>query len=183
MNLTLSRLSTETLHEFLDYFDHRAFLNDEDWAGCYCQAYLHPPETPMEEIFGPGKAREMVCDLVPEGKMDGYLARIEDRVVGWCAAGSSKLFRALPEAEDLLARIICFNIDPDFRNQGIAGEILDQVITDLQERGFSAVEAAPTTDAASEKSFQGTEAMFEARGFEKIAELPTGQVLMRRFFD
>ena len=183
MEITLSRLTTETLHDFLDYFDHRAFLNDEDWAGCYCQAYLHPPETNEEDVFGPGNARASACDLVAEGKMDGYLARIGQRVVGWCAAGSSKLFRRLPDADDQLARIICFNIDPDLRQQGLAGKLLDLVIEDLEQRGFSAIEAAPSKDPSSDKSFQGTVPMYETRGFEKVAEMPTGQILMRRFLD
>ena len=103
MALTIKRLSTETLDEFLDYFDHRAFLNDEDWAGCYCQLYLAPPGTPEEEVFGPGKARSGACDKVASGKMDGYLGYQDGKVVGWCAAGSSMLYPALPDAEDALA--------------------------------------------------------------------------------
>ena len=183
MKLELSRLTTENLHEFLDYFDHRAFLNDEDWAGCYCQAYLYPPETNEEDIFGPGKARVAACDRVAEGKMDGYLAHSQGKMVAWCAAGNSKLFQRLPDADDTLARIICFNVDPDFRNQGIAGELLDLIIEDLSNRGFAAVEAAPSTDDSSERSFQGTVSMYQERGFEKVTDMPTGQVLMRRHFD
>ena len=183
MQLNIKRLSVETLHDFLDYFDHRAFLRDEDWAGCYCQAYLHQPTTKEEDIFGPGKARQSACDLVSEGNMDGYLAYQEDKVVAWCAAGSSKLYRALPDAEDKLARIICFNVDPDLREQGIASELLDLVLNDLESRGFAAVEAAPSTAVVSDKSFQGTTAMFEIRGFEKITDINENQVLMRKHFD
>ena len=183
MSLSFKRLSTETLDEFLDYFDHRAFLNDEDWAGCYCQLYLTPPGTPEEEVFGPGKARSGACDKVATGKMDGYLGYKNGTVVGWCAAGSSMLYPALPEAEETLARVLCFNIDPDHRQQGVAGELLDLILSDLINRGFSAVEAAPSTESASAKSFQGTVAMFEERGFEKVTEINQNQVLMRRHFD
>jgi hypothetical protein len=45
------------------------------------------------------------------------------------------------------------------------------------------VEAAPSKESASAKSFQGTVAMFEERGFEKITEINANQVLMRRFLD
>lgn len=183
MNLTLKRLSVETLHDFLDYFDHRAFLRDTDWAGCYCQAYMHPPTTKAEEVFGPGKARQSACHLVSEGMMDGYLAYQNDKVVAWCAAGNSKLYRALPEADDKLARIICFNVDPDMREQGIASELLNLVLSDLESRGFAAVEAAPTTAEASDRSFQGTTEMFEKQGFEKITEINENQVLMLKHFD
>ena len=183
MQLHLKRLKTETLDDFLDYFDHRAFLRDDDWAGCYCQAYLNPPDTNEEDVFGPGKARQSACDRVNSGRMDGYLAYANDKVVGWCAAGSSKLYERLPDADDKLARLICFNVDPALRNQGIANTMLDLVISDLEQRGFAAIEAAPLASETSERSFQGTVSMFEARGFEKVAEMPSGQILMRRNFD
>lgn len=183
MEFTLKRLSVETLHEFLDYFDHRAFLNDEDWAGCYCQAYLNPPGTDEESVFGEGRARQAACDRVATGKMDGYLAFNKGRVVGWCAAANSKLFEALPEADETVARILCFNIDPDFRGQGLAGQILDLVIEDLIDRGFAAAEAGPRDEEISEKSFQGTLSMFESRGFEKVHQFDQGHFLVRRHFD
>lgn len=183
MEIRIERLCPENLHDFLYYFDHRAFLNDDDWAGCYCQAYLNPPDTDPESVFGEGKARQAACDRINAGRMDGYLAFAGDRVVGWCAAGNSKLFELIPDAEDTLARIICFNVDPDLRKQGIAGAMLDLVIEDLISRGFAAIEAGPSQGEATEKSFQGTISMFAARGFEKVMDLPAGQVLMRRFLD
>lgn len=179
MQIELTRLTPNSLHDFLDYFDHRAFLNDEDWAGCYCQAYLYPPDTDPAEVFGEGKARQSACDNIASGKMDGYLAFHEGKVVGWCAAGQSKLFAALPDADDALARIICFNIDPDFRQQGLAGQILDRVIEDLISRGFAAIEAAPLKGESSDRSFQGTVSMFEKRGFDKVMDFPNGSTLMR----
>lgn len=183
MQIHLRRLSLDSLHDFLNYFDHRAFLNDEDWAGCYCQAYLNPPDTNPEDVFGEGKARQAACDRVADGTMDGYLAYEDEEVVGWCAAASSLMFQALPGAEEKLARILCFNIDPKFRNQGIASQILDLVIEDLAARGFEAVEAAPRAEAFSDRSFQGTPEMFQKRGFEEIMELDQGQLLMRKYMN
>ena len=183
MDLEIKRLEIETLHDFLDYFDHRAFLNDEDWAGCYCQAYLHPPETNPEEIFGAGKARAVACRKVTEGSMDGYLAYSDRKVVGWCAAAESKMFQAIPGAEDRLARIICFNIDPDLRGQSLASKMLDLVLEDLEGLGFEAVEAAPRDEPFGPRSFQGTKEMFAKRGFEEIMDLSPGQTLMRHYFD
>lgn len=183
MELKVKRLSVATLHDFLDYFDHRAFLRDDDWAGCYCQAFMHPPTTKEEDVFGPGKARQAACDLVTEGEMDGYLAYEGEKVIAWCAAGSSKLYRALPDADEKLARIICLNVDPDLRQRGIASELLDTVIKDLETRGFAAIEAAPSLSETSDKSFQGTVEMFSQRGFEKVTEINENQVLMRKHLD
>ena len=183
MELQLKRLEVETLDDFLGYFDHRAFLRDENWAGCYCQAYLNPPESNEEDVFGPGKARQAACDRVKTGLMDGYLAYSDGKVVGWCAAGNSKLYERIPEADETLARIICFNVDPDLRQQGIANKMLHLVINDLIHRGFAAIEAAPSTEEISGRSFQGTVGMFASRGFEIVLEIPNGQVLMRRHLD
>jgi ribosomal protein S18 acetylase RimI-like enzyme len=115
--------------------------------------------------------------------MDGYLGYQDGKVVGWCAAGSSMLYPALPDAEDTLARVLCFNIDPDFRQQGVAGSLLDLILQDLIDRGFAAVEAAPSIQPATARSFQGTVPMFTERGFEKVTVINENQVLMRRHFD
>jgi ribosomal protein S18 acetylase RimI-like enzyme len=89
----------------------------------------------------------------------------------------------LPDAEDTLARVLCFNIDPDFRQQGVAGSLLDLILQDLINRGFAAVEAAPSIQPATARSFQGNVPMFTERGFEKVNEINENQVLMRRHFD
>jgi ribosomal protein S18 acetylase RimI-like enzyme len=79
--------------------------------------------------------------------------------------------------------VLCFNIDPDYRELGVAGELLDFILEDLKDRGFAAVEAAPSIEPASARSFQGTVSMFEERGFDKVTELNQSQVLMRRYLD
>lgn len=182
IELDLKRISVDSLHDFLDYFDHRAFLNDEDWAGCYCQAYLNDPSDNDEAAWAPGEPRKRACDRISSGAMDGYLAYHQGRVVGWCSAGSSLLYPAVPEANEKLALIVCLNIDPDMRKQGLAGQIMDLVIKDLSERDFEAVEATPHKDgAANEKSFRGTLGMYQARGFEPVHELGEYYVLMRKY--
>ena len=184
MDLELKRISVDSLHDFLDYFDHRAFLNDEDWAGCYCQAYLNEANDNGEEAWVEGAARQRACDRISSGAMDGYLAYNQGRVVGWCSAGSSKLYPGVPEAQESLAVIVCMNIDPDFRHQGLAGQIMDLVISDLTERGFAAVEATPHKNGdASDKSFRGTLSMYQSRGFEPVTELGELYVLMRKHLD
>ncbi len=172
--LKLRRLTVETLEDFLDYFDHRAFLNDPNWEGCYCQFYLN---TGTEEN---SDNREKACQRVETGEMDGYLAYLDDKVVAWCAAANSLLFPTLPDADDQLARILCFNVDPDFRGQTIAGKMLDLVIEDLKFRGFDVIEAGPNSEGYGDKSYRGSLSMFLKRGFEVVTELGDGFVLVRK---
>ncbi len=180
--MLLKRLQVNTLDDFLEYFDHRAFLDNKDWSGCYCQFYLGTDDdenVPLTEKAEQNRA--LACTRVASGEMDGYLLYEEDQVIGWCAAGSSLLYPGLPDAEEKLARILCFNIDPDRRGQGIASQLLQLVVADLAQRGFEAVEGAPKTTGISSKSYRGTESMFLTQGFEQVADLGDGFVLMRKY--
>lgn len=181
-DLTIKRLTTDSLHDFLDYFDHRAFLDNKDWSRCYCQHYLNLPEENAEEQKDLN--RDRACNRVAEGKMDGYLAYQGDRVLGWCAAGSSMLYPEVPESDEKIAVILCFNIDPDFRRQGLSGQILDLVLEDLKARGFEAAEAAPAKSAElGNRSYRGTLELFAKRGFEKLSDLGEDFVVVRKFLN
>lgn len=182
MDLELKRLSVETLDDFLDYFDHRAFLGDKNWAGCYCQFYLSAAEVENQsQDDKTAQNRALACSRVESGEMDGYLLFQGERVLGWCAAASSLLFPGLPGADEKLARILCFNMDPDLRGQGLAGKLLDLVVEDLTKREFEAVEAGPRSDSYGGKSYRGSKDMFLKRGFEEVADLGDGFVLVRKY--
>lgn len=172
--LIIRRLTVETLDDFLDYFDHRAFLNDPDWQGCYCQFYLNSGNDDGSQN------RDLACQRVATGKMDGYLAYQAGKVVAWCAAANSLLFPNLPGADDQLARILCFNVDPEFRGQALAGRMLDLIVEDLKAREFAAIEAAPSNKDYGAKSYRGSLEMFQKRGFVVLTELGDGHVLVRR---
>lgn len=180
--MELKRLTVETLDEFLNYFDHRAFLTNQEWAGCYCQFYLgsaNNADLSSEEKSAQNRA--LACSRVATGEMEGYLLFDGDQMVGWCAAGSSLLYPNVPDAQEKLARVLCFNIDPDWRGQGIASTLLEKVVADLSARGFEAVEGAPRSSETSIKSYRGTVSMFLTQGFEQVVELGDGFVLMRKY--
>ena len=177
--LEIKRLSVATLDDFLSYFDHRAFLEDKNWDGCYCQFYLNTQE--QNSSSSTELNRASACSRVETGAMDGYLAYEGGKVVGWCAAGSSLLYPGLPGAEETVARILCFNVDPDLRGQGISGQMLDLILEDLQARGFEAAEAGPNKDSYSVKSYRGSMDMFTKRSFEPVVELGDGFVLVRKY--
>ena len=181
--MEIKRLNVETLDDFLGYFDHRAFLEDPNWDGCYCQFYLNTPEQNALEGDKAEVNRASACSRVETSDMDGYLAYEGDKVVGWCASGSSLLYPGLPGADEKVARILCFNVDPDRRGQGVSGIILDLIIEDLSSRGFEAVEAGPNQNTYSDKSYRGSFGMFRKRGFESVAELEDGFVLVRKYLN
>jgi ribosomal protein S18 acetylase RimI-like enzyme len=179
--MEIKRLSVDTLDDFLEYFDHRAFLENKEWSGCYCQFYLAAEDTSVTGEDQSANNRSLACSRVETGAMDGYLLYEGDSFLGWCAAASSMLFPAFPEADETLARILCFNIDPARRGEGLAGELLDLVIQDLTSRGFEALEAAPNHSGYSTKSYRGSSQMFLSRDFQKVTDLGDGFILVRKY--
>jgi ribosomal protein S18 acetylase RimI-like enzyme len=179
------RLSPDELSPFLDFMDGPAFKGQPQWAGCYCQFYLNTPEQNADPAAKTGLNRELTCDRVNAGTMQGYLAfeTVDgvERVIGWMAANESKNFLALPGAEPTLARILCFVVDEGFQRRGVARALLNFAIADLPTRGFTAVEAAPYTQPSQQAAnYRGHMAMYEAAGFEPIADLGENGTLVRR---
>jgi len=39
MNINIKKLSPQFIEDYLYFFDHRAFCNHPEWAGCYCMFY------------------------------------------------------------------------------------------------------------------------------------------------
>lgn len=182
MNLEFKRHSAATLHDFLDFFDHRAFVEYPDWSGCYCQHYL----TPSKDHGGPTDTaegnRSLACSRTESGEMAGYLAYEGEKLVAWCAAGSAELYPDFPEADEKLARILCFVVDPGYRGIGVSSSLLDFIIQDLASLGFEAVEAYPKFSAPdSALSYRGTQSMYQKRGFENLGPLNEHMLTMRKY--
>ncbi len=177
--VNIKSLEADDLHSFLDFFDHRAFANDPDWDGCYCQTFLGQPE--WDGVSDPKPIlRQASCDNISEGKMQGYLAFEGDKVVGWCAAGESKLFN-LPDADEKLARVVCFVVDEDYRSQGIASELLGFAIDDLTKKGFAEIEAKPVRpEDKSKHNFRGPYSMYLKHGFADYLDLGADGILVRK---
>ena len=184
IELTFSRLDVENLHGFLNYFDHEAFESGHKWSSCYCQFYLDPPEIASSALeLGP-RNRQNACDRVGTGDMTGYLAYSAEQVVGWCAAGASKLFANVPGAEDKLARILCFVIHPLYRGQGVARSLMRHAVADLTALGFAAVEASPYTQPEQlAANYRGHLAMYLADGFEVVQDMGEFGALVRKMLD
>jgi GNAT superfamily N-acetyltransferase len=176
----IKSLEADDLHGFLDFFDHRAFANDPDWDGCYCQSFL--AEQPEWDGVSEPKPilRQSSCDKISQGKMQGYLAYEGDKVVAWCAAGESKLF-SFPDAQEKLARVVCFVVQEELRGQGIANQLLEFALEDLKAKGFSEVEARPVRpEDKSKMNFRGSHSMYLKHGFTEFRDLGEDGIVVRR---
>lgn len=173
MNLIVHKLEPSRLSHFFDLFDHRAFSDNPDWAGCYC-VFNHFSGSDQEWLCrSASDNRAAAIDMIRNGTMSGYLAYDGSLPIGWCNAGardSYKRFNGLvPHDEDKrICAVTCFVIAPEYRRVGVARALLEYAAMDLADQGYDIFEAYPSlSDGSCAAHYHGHPAMFEAAGFNR----------------
>lgn len=173
MELRFEKLTPELTDEFFRFFDNDAFSDHKEWAGCYCLE-SHIKEE-VESKYTREERREKATELIQNGIMNGYLIYDGDRIVAWCNAGDKTTFAPICEngefATDSLVKgkikmLYCIDIAPDYRGKGIADQIIEQVLADAKEEGYSYVEGYPLSDGAYPYQYKGPVRLYEKHGFE-----------------
>ena len=76
--------------------------------------------------------------------------------------------------------IVCFEIAPEYRGQGIASAFIEQVCVDAKAKGYVAVEGyAKVIEHRDEYDFTGPIHLYEKAGFSQIIE-QNGVAVMRK---
>ncbi|MDE6639527.1 MAG: GNAT family N-acetyltransferase [Acetatifactor sp.] len=188
--LIIRPLSSELCEDWLHYFDKTAFQDHEDWAFCYCLEG-HLDRKTNEQWTDPKERREKAIELIRTGEMQGYLAYLGDKVVGWCNVNDRKNYRYLTEmfreigyqteeAADTKVKVIfCFLIAPGYRGKGIAQSLLDRVCEDAAKDGYAYIEVYPFADEKFEFPYHGTSKMYERNGFAEAANLKYVKVMRK----
>lgn len=157
--------------------ENKAFETNPQWAGCYCQFYLNSDEENESTELN----RQRACDRIASGLMNGYLAVIGDEVVGWMAANRAKDIQQLPSKDEQVARILCFVIEPQHQQKGIATQLLNFAAEDLQVQGYTLIEAAPlVSDEHRKDAYRGKLSMFKKAGFEEVVMVDDKHILVHR---
>jgi hypothetical protein len=146
------------------------------WSGCWCMDFHEEGPTHHDN-------RERKEQRVRDGRAHAALVFDGERCVGWCQFGSPdelpriKHRRAYSEGLTALPdwRITCFFVDRETRKQGVAATALAGALELIAQLGGGVVESYPE-DAEGHKvsgSFlhNGTLAMFEAQGFQRVRQL------------
>jgi GNAT superfamily N-acetyltransferase len=170
-NISIRALTPKAIPDYLDYFDHRAFADNPGWASCYCHfLYADRNEKPWRE-YKAEENRDAVVQLIGEGKLQGYLAYLDGKAVGWCNAAPKVLIPELrdlwPEDADQVGSIGCFVIAKPFRGQGIGSQLLAAACDGFHSLGLNFAEGYPLPRSKKESSNHfGPLAMFTSAGFE-----------------
>ena len=177
----IRRLGQSELGPFLDFMDGPAFKSQPQWQGCYCQFYLNTAEQNNDPAAKLGTNRQLACERINAGTMQGYIAIEDGAVVGWMAANKASNFVLLPPAPETVARVICFVVDQEFQGRGFATALLKFAIDDLPTLGFETLEAAPlASEDFVAHGYRGPLSMFLKAGFATGPMMDDKHILVYR---
>lgn len=189
--IVIRKLVPQLCEDWLQFFDHAGFQDHEDWAFCYCLEG-HLDRKTQEEWTDAKERRKRAIELIQAGVMQGYLAYLQDKVIGWCNVNDrenypylTETFREIgyrtKEAEDMHVKaVFCFLVAPQYRKRGVAQLLLEQACRDAAQDGYACMEAYPFADGKFEFQYHGTIQMYEKNGFEEIANLQYVKVMRKR---
>jgi GNAT superfamily N-acetyltransferase len=195
MDITIKPLTPELNRAYLDFFDNRAFTDDNPMGPCYCNAAIMSTDE-LEKMIGEfgddckGTLRRYAVKQLAEEKIFGYMAFDGGVPIGWCNAGDIKRYpvsrhQAIPDfARDNACEntfsIICFAIAPEYRKKGVATALLGYIISDAISRGFTTVEGYVNKKYAGKYwDFTGPARLYEKFGFIEAAS-QGDQAVMRK---
>jgi GNAT superfamily N-acetyltransferase len=183
--ISIANVNSDTLDDFLDYFDKYAFADNPGWQTCYCY-YFYADHTAKEwEDRTAQENRAASIRNIAVGDMRGYLAYVDGKPAAWCNATPRRLIPALrdePDAQDpLVGSILCFVVAKPYRQHGIASRLLSAACDGFRSQGMRIAEGYPFKSFRSEASSHfGPLAMYLDAGFSQYREDPNGQIVVRK---
>jgi len=196
MNIEIRKLIPDLAEDYACFFDTTHHWGSDD-TRCYCITWC------SDNVYNNGGAhwyaspeerRSHGIRRVRDGDIQGYLAYLDGKVVGWCNANTKTDLQACVEylrtyggvpmeacrAGEKIKLISCFAIAPKVLRMGVATQLLAYVCHDAVNEGFDFVEAFPNkTLSDATKDHRGPLAMYEKCGFTKCAE-QEGKVVVRK---
>lgn len=195
MNLTIKPLTPDLTQDYLDFFDNRAFSDNNPNGPCYCNAPIMDTASirQMESEFGndvKGVLRRYAAKQLTEEKIFGYLAFDDNVSIGWCNAGNMDAylindFQFIPDfarqnACGKTMSVVCFAIAPEYCGKGVASSLLERVIADAKAMGYAAVEGyAYVQKERGGYDFKGPIHLYEKAGFVEAIRVED-KVVMRK---
>lgn len=173
-------VSDERIDDWLEFFDHDAFVGSPEWAACYClEPHVHrPDEEPPSDVSKWGENRSEMGKRLSNGDSYGYLAYVDGQPAGWANASLRSHYSIFPDVDpqgpqpETVVGVSCFIVAPPYRRHGLAERLLDRVIADASGRGADWIEGYPhkEPDGSDQSGFRGPRGMYEKRGFEAVEE-------------
>lgn len=184
--ITVEPLSPARLADWLHFFDHVAFVDNPEWAACYCQCFVYPGPRTDWDASTAEENRAAAIAGIESGRAEGLLAYEDGKVVGWCQAARPAAVPALVDALGLAdappedaAVVTCFLVAPGARRRGVARALLNAAIGQARARGASAFYGYPhlAPDDRDAERFCGPASLYTELGFVPVARTQYRQVV------
>lgn len=191
MHIIINKLSLDMTLAYLDFFDNRAFSDQNPNGPCYCTSPSMDATTERQMVseFGDnakGVIRKYAVQLLADQKIHGYLAFDDDKAIAWCNAGNMDNYvRWIPDfarqnACGKTMSVVCFAIAPEYRGLGVATALLERVLSDARADGYAAVEGyAKLQNKRADYDYNGPIRLYEKAGFVEVATVDDN-VVMRK---
>ena len=194
-SITIKRLTSELNKDYLDFFDNRAFTDDNPNGPCYCTSPNQDEET-IRQMVGEFKTsgvketlRKYASEMLDRNIIQGYLAYDGELAIGWCNAADIDSYAGfVPDfaRKNICGRtvsIVCFEIAPEYRGMGIASAFIERICSDARLKGYATVEGyAMVSEKRNDYDYQGPMELYRKAGFVEVKR-EKGQVIMRRVLE
>ena len=180
LELEIKKLSPDLVDEYLHFFDETPHDDGVPDHTCYCVNWCS--ENQRERVADPCRKerRALACQYIQNGNLQGYLAYVNGKIVGWCNANMKTecldcygWFHFMTEVNELaieptekVKSIFCFVIVPWMQRKGSASQLLEFICEDAKKEGFDYVEAYPFIEETNPYDFYvGFQKLYEKMGF------------------
>ncbi len=162
-------------------------------GGCWCQ-YWHTDKGERWADIKGAVAKERFREGVLAGFVQGILAFVEEKPVGWCALGPRDTFHRLNRARTLKCddssevwSIPCFFVIRGYRRQGVAAALLKHAVKAMRDRGVRIVEGYPSKPDKTGRyidafAYTGTQSLFRKAGFTPVGNPEASRQRVRKTF-
>lgn len=189
MKLTLRPLTPDRFGDLEKIFEARGCSVAR---GCWCMyyrvrgkgAYTRPSEE--QRALSRDALKALAAQDPPPGLV-GYRGR---EPVGWVSLGPREDYAKLdhspamkPVDDQPVWSIVCFVVPSEYRQQGVAKELLAGAVAWAKRRGVRLLESYPVDrddPAAPDAPWFGSKTMFDQAGFTEVARHKPARPIMRR---
>jgi GNAT superfamily N-acetyltransferase len=180
MNIEIRRLTPALVGDYVRFFDTTPHADNKEEHRCYCVWWCNDDCEGKDFTSSVDARRNWAIEYVKGNNIQGYLAYLGGKVVGWCNANTKadcltcycwRRFMGLVSTEESapdtkVKSVFCFAIAPEMRRRGVAKLLLERVCQDAAEDGFDVVEAYPKKSFVSEaEDFMGPADLYRGSGF------------------
>ena len=159
--------------------------------GCWCMyyrvsgkgAYTRPSDTQRS------RSKEALRALMTQDPPPGLLGYLGKTPVGWISLGPRESYAKLaksptmkPVDDQPVWSVVCFVVPSEYRQQGVARELLAGAIRYADRRGVRLLEGYPvdkSEPSAAQAPWFGSKSMFDEAGFQEVARRKPDRPVVR----